>query len=226
MLGMLYATSEEVRRHMDVDRTIESVTREVDGREIEGKSARVAVIRRSYDTTVEDLWDALTHGERLPRWFLPVSGDLRLGGRYQFEGNAGGEITECEPPRSLAATWEYGGQVSWVRVRLGDEPGGGALLELEHIAHVDGDLWDQFGPGAVGVGWDLAALGLERHIATGAALDRAEWEAWSASEEGKAFARRSSEAWGRASIAAGTDEASAMAAAARTTAFYTGEQQG
>ena len=36
--------------------------------------------------------------------------------------------------------------------------------------------------------------------------------------------RRSSEAWGRASIAGGTDEAAALAAAARTTAFYTGEQ--
>ena len=32
--------------------------------------------------------------ERIPRWFLPVSGDLRLGGRYQLEGNAGGEVLE------------------------------------------------------------------------------------------------------------------------------------
>lgn len=209
---------------MDVDRVVEAVTREVVGREIEGKPARVAVIRRAYDTTVEDLWDALTNAERLPRWFLPVSGDLRLGGRYQFEGNAGGEITECEPPRSLAATWEFGGQVSWVRVRLGAAPGGGARLELEHTAVVEGDFWDTYGPGAVGVGWELAALGLERHLATGAAVDRREWEAWSAGAEGKAFMRRSSEAWGRASIAAGTDEAAALAAAARTTAFYTGEQ--
>ena len=36
-------------------------------------------------------------------------------------------------------------------------------LTLEHIAHEDEEglkFWDQFGPGAVGVGWDLALLGL------------------------------------------------------------------
>jgi uncharacterized protein YndB with AHSA1/START domain len=42
----------------------------------------------------------------IPRWFLPIAGDLRLGGRFQLEGNAGGEITECRPPRRLAVTWE------------------------------------------------------------------------------------------------------------------------
>ena len=49
------------------------------------------------------LWDACTNAERIPRWFLPVSGDLRLGGRYQLEGNAGGTIERCDPPRSLRA---------------------------------------------------------------------------------------------------------------------------
>src|SRR5437879_817894 len=82
-------------------------------------------------------------------------------------------------------------------------------LELEHGAHVDCDLWDQFGPGAVGVGWDLALLGLGRHLDAGAAVDRAASAAWTASEEGEAFVRRSSDDWGRASIAAGTDQAAA-----------------
>ena len=31
----------------------------------------------------------------------PISGDLRLGGRYQLQGNAGGEILVCEPPQHL-----------------------------------------------------------------------------------------------------------------------------
>ena len=206
---------------IDVDRYIGAVAREVGARVHQDRPAGVVVARRTYATTVEDLWDALTNAERLPRWFLPMSGDLRLGGRYQFEGNAGGEITACEPPRYVAATWEFGGGVSWVCVRLKDDPGG-AVLELEHVAHVDGDLWDQFGPGAVGVGWDLALLGLGRHLDAGAAVDRAASAAWTASEEGEAFVRRSSDDWGRASIAAGTDQAAAAAAAARTTAFYSG----
>src|SRR5215831_3624182 len=90
---------------IEVDRYIGAVTREVASRVHEGKPARVLVARRTYATTVGDLWDALTNPARLPRWFLPVSGDLRLGGRYQFEGNAGGEVTACEPPRYVAATW-------------------------------------------------------------------------------------------------------------------------
>jgi uncharacterized protein YndB with AHSA1/START domain len=167
------------------------------------------------------LWDAVTNPERLPRWFLPVSGDLRLGGRYQFEGNAGGEITSCEAPRYVAATWEFGGGVSWVSVRLADGPDG-ASLELEHIAPVPDDMWDQFGPGAVGVGWELALVGLAQYLETGRAVDPATALAWPTSEEGKAFVRQISDDWGRASITAGTDEAAAMAAAARTTGFYTG----
>jgi uncharacterized protein YndB with AHSA1/START domain len=207
---------------IDVVRQIGAVFREVRSCMHEGRPARVVSAARTYDTTVEDVWDALTDAERIPRWFLPVTGDLRLGGRYQFAGNAGGQITRCEPPRLLAVTWEFGGSVSWLTVQLADDPNGGTRLELEHVAHVDDALWDQFGPGAVGVGWDLAIMGLGRHIETGATVDRSEAASWSASDEGQDFVRRSSEDWCRASIAAGTDDAAAKAAAGRTTAFYTG----
>jgi uncharacterized protein YndB with AHSA1/START domain len=207
---------------MDVARQIGAVVREVGRREHEGRPARVVVATRTYDTTIEDVWDALTNAERIPRWFLPITGDLHLGGRYQFQGNAGGEITRCEPPRLLAVTWGMGGSVSWLTISLAGDPSGGTRLELEHVAHVGDDLWDQFGPGAVGVGWDLGLMGLARHLATGATVDRNEAAAWSASDEGKDFIRRSSEDWCRASIAAGTDDTAASAAAARTTAFYSG----
>lgn len=206
----------------DVSHHLGAVSRVVGSREIDGRPARVVVATRTYDTDIDDLWDALTSAERIPRWFLPVTGELRLGGRYQLQGNAGGEITRCEPPRLLALTWEFGGDVSWVEVRLAGEPGGGTRLELEHVAHVPGDRWEQFGPGAVGVGWELALVGLAEHVATRAAVDPAAFMAWSASADGRAFMGRVSDAWGRASIAAGTDPALATAAAARTTEFYTG----
>jgi uncharacterized protein YndB with AHSA1/START domain len=181
------------------------------------------VAERSYPAPISDVWDALTNAERIPRWFLPISGDLRLGGRYQLKGNAGGEIQACEPPRHLAVTWEHGGQVSWVTVRLAEEAAGRTQLELEHLAHVDDKFWDQYGPGAVGVGWDLALMGLGRHLETGAALDPQAAMAWPTSAEGKGFVRGSSDDWCRASTAAGTPSPAAQAAAARTTAFYTGE---
>ncbi len=208
---------------IDVARQIGAVVREVGNREHEGRPARVIVATRTYETDVEDVWDALTSAERIPRWFLPVTGDLRLGGRYQFQGNAGGTITRCEPPRLLAVTWEMGGSPSWLTIALAEDPAGGTRLELEHVAHVGDDLWDRFGPGAVGVGWDGALMGLAQHLASGATVDRDKAAAWSASNEGKDFFRQSSEAWCKASIAAGTDSAAAKAAAARTTAFYCGE---
>jgi hypothetical protein len=46
--------------------------------------------------------------------------------------------------------------------------------------------------------------------------------AWLGSENGREFVRRSSDDWCRASIDAGTNSAAARAAAARTTAAYTG----
>ena len=204
---------------MDVDIAsgIAAVDRRVELRERAGLPARVVVAARAYRAPVDDVWDALTNPERIPRWFLPVSGDLRVGGRYQLEGNASGEITACDPPRHLALTWEYGGDLSWVEVHLTEDPGG-TRLRLEHVARVDDERWEEYGPGAVGVGWDLTLLGLDQHLATGGSVEGA---TWMATPEGKAFVRGSSDAWARASIAAGTPEDAALAAAARTSAAYT-----
>jgi uncharacterized protein YndB with AHSA1/START domain len=208
---------------IDVDHEVSSIRREVGGRVLEAGEARVARISRVYDTTLEDLWDACTNPERIPRWFLPVSGDLEVGGRYQLQGNAGGTVQRCDPPNGFDATWENAGDVSWIELRLAPEPAGGTRFTLEHIAHVDDDRWEQFGPGAVGVGWDLGLLGLGMHLASGGEpVDAPAVMAWLGSDEGRTYIERSSEAWGAASTAAGTDVEAARAAAARTTSFYTG----
>jgi len=206
----------------DIPRQIGAVTRTLETRLHEGRPARVVVASRTYDTTVDDLWDAVTNKERIPRWFLPISGDLRLGGRYQLQGNAGGTITRCEPPRVVGMTWEFGGEVTWLEVTLDPTPDGAARLQLEHVAHVPDARWDEFGPGAVGVGWDTALLGLATYLASGTGVDPREAMAWLGSENGREFIRESSDDWCRASIDAGTDAAAARAAAARTTAAYTG----
>jgi uncharacterized protein YndB with AHSA1/START domain len=208
----------------DLTAHLGSMTRVVRKMERDGKPAEAVIATRVFDTDAADLWDALTNAERLPRWFLPVSGDLRLGGRYQFEGNAGGTISACEPHQSLAVTWEFGGEVSWVTLRLEPE-GSGTRLTLEHVAHVANELWSKFGPGGVGVGWDLGLMGLARYLADPAqALRPPEAdEAWLISPEAKSLYRTTSEAWCRAWIAAGAPEKQALAAAERTRAFYAGE---
>ena len=60
----------------DVEGHLGAVKRSVASLERDGQPARAVVLSREYATTVEDLWDALTSGERIPRWFLPISGDL------------------------------------------------------------------------------------------------------------------------------------------------------
>ncbi len=189
--------------------------------ERDGQELFIVASTRPYAVDVDDLWDALTSQDRLPRWFLPISGDLRLGGRYQLEGNAGGEILVCQPPRRLAVTWEFAGQLSWLEVLLTAEKPGSTRLDLEHTIPAD-DHWRQFGPGATGVGWDMGLTGLAEHLATGAAADPAAAMAWLGSADGRAFIARSSAAWARAAVVAGMPEPDATAAAARTTAFYSG----
>src|SRR5690606_15126519 len=117
----------------DITRQIGAVRRQVVHPEYEGKPAQAIIATQTYDAAIEDVWDACTNPDRIPRWFMPVSGDLRLGGRYQLGGNAGGEIVACEPPRHLKVTWEYDNKVSWVEVRLSEEPDGRTTLELQHI---------------------------------------------------------------------------------------------
>jgi hypothetical protein len=98
------------------------------------------------------------------------------------------------PPNSFTATWEYGGEVSWIELRLVPLGSERTRLELEHTAHVDDERWVQYGPGAVGVGWDLALMGLTGHLGSGKTVDPSEAAAWSASDEGRQFMTLSSQA--------------------------------
>jgi uncharacterized protein YndB with AHSA1/START domain len=201
----------------DLIAELERVRRSVASETAPDGPVHVVELRRTYDGSAEDVWDACTNSERLPRWFLPISGDLRLGGRFQLEGNAGGEITECEPPRRLAVTWEFGGDTSLVTLDLAPAGDDATELLLRHAVG-DNDHWATYGPGATGVGWDLTLLGLAQYLRTGA-LD-VDPEAFHASPEGVAFMRRSAADWGAAHAAAGTRAQIADEAAARTSAFY------
>ncbi len=207
---------------LDVQHEISAVRRTVGDVTLEAGAARTVALSRSYAGTVEELWDACTNPDRIPRWFLPVSGDLRVGGRYQLEGNAGGEVLTCEPPHRFTATWEMGDAVSWIEVTVTPDGDDRARMELTHIARVD-EHWGEFGPGAVGIGWELGlTIGLVTHLATGGAVDPAEAAAWTASADGVAFQRLSSAAWCAADGARGRPEATARAAADRCLAAYTG----
>ncbi|WP_227980105.1 SRPBCC family protein [Nocardia spumae] len=206
-----------------IDAQPDAVRRELAIEREEGRQHTVQTISQSYATTVDDLWEACTQPGRLARWFAPVSGDLRLGGRYHIEGNASGDVVACDPPRSFTVTWEFGGDSSQVTVRLTPEENRARLtLEHAHTGEADSAFWARFGPGATGVGWDLALLGLALHLIAG--KDRPDDPAaFARTRSAQQFIRTVSGRWGEASARAGTPEEDATAAADRTAAFFLGE---
>ena len=211
---------------ISIEKYLGAVVRKVKLMELDSRPASMVSLTRTYDTSADDLWDAVTNPERVPRWFAPVSGDLKLGGRYSIEGNADGEVLKCDPPSRLELTWEFGGSTAWVNVDVEEDAEDGARLTVEHIAHTDNDHWNQFGAGAVGVGWDLSLAGLGLYVDKTPGFDPAAGMEWMTSEDGKTFIRGASDGWLKASLAGGAEADWAREAAARTTGFYTGEMTG
>jgi uncharacterized protein YndB with AHSA1/START domain len=215
---------------VDVNAQVNAVTREVHAEEANGTPSYIQTLSQEYRSPIDDVWNAVTTSERIARWFLPVTGELRVGGRYQLEGNAGGEVIDCVAPADGSAryrvTWEYGGGISWVAVRLSTTGDDRTLLELEHTApaaDIPPGFWEQFGPGATGVGWDVALLGLALHLSGGEGPSPEQAEAWALTDEGRAFYRASATAWGVAHAASGVEEEAARRAADATYGFYTGQ---
>jgi len=190
---------------IDIPSQLAAIYREVGERDA-GEAVGV-LMRRSYRAAIEDVWSAVTDPERMRRWFLPVSGDLRVGGTFQLVGNAGGEILTCEPPTLLRVT--FGGPTSVVELRLypnGDE----TILELEHVVPLE---IAQSAAGAlyVGPGWDGALMGLDLYLRGEAPADPA---AAANSLEVQEFSKQSLHLWIAAvesSGAAGADEIAAAA---------------
>jgi uncharacterized protein YndB with AHSA1/START domain len=105
-------------------------------RTIGAGEARVAVFTRTYPTTVEDLWDACTNPDRLKRWYVPVTGDLRLGGTFRQVNMGSGTIVECDAPRRLKLSLGGGADEIEVRLTPGAEAGT-ADLEIQHATTFD-----------------------------------------------------------------------------------------
>ncbi|MQA03818.1 MAG: polyketide cyclase [Streptosporangiales bacterium] len=197
--------------------------RELGSRDAGEDAGRAVLMKRTYDAVIDDVWDACTNPDRIARWLAPVSGDLQLGGTYQLEGNAGGEIKRCEPPKLLRVSWIFGDNpASAVEVRLAEVSSEETAFELEHmVVDADPDFWQQFGPGAVGVGWDLALLGLAAHLqGEDYTQDPAELLQ---TPEAKEFMTASSQAWGAAHEASGVSAEEAKGATDRTIAAYTAD---
>jgi uncharacterized protein YndB with AHSA1/START domain len=141
----------------DLAKTHRAVARDDSGL---GEIVRVTM-RRTYATDPADLWECLTDPGRIARWFMPISGELKEGGAYQLEGNAGGEILECSPPARLRTT--FGGPESILQLTL-TAVESETELTLDHTVPV-AMAGSVAGALFVGPGWDGAFIGLELHLA-------------------------------------------------------------
>jgi uncharacterized protein YndB with AHSA1/START domain len=158
-----------------------------------GEEVRVT-LRRTYRAEVEDVWDALTDPDRIRRWFMPITGELKVGGSFQLEGNAGGEILECEPPERFKVT--FGGPASLVEIRL--TPGADSdTTELQMDHSVPADFGGASGALYVGPGWDGALLGVALYV-EGKLKEGDDPQQMANSPEVIEFSKESIRAWAKA----------------------------
>ena len=119
-------------------------------------------------------------------------------------------------------TWEFGGRMSWIEVRL-SEPATLPATPCSNSSHEA--PWTRR-PGASTAPARSASAGTAAltasayYLATAASLDAAEWERWMTSPEGVALPA-SRRRLGRAAIADGDDPEAAKAAVDAVVAFYT-----
>lgn len=192
---------------IDILEHINAVQREVSRT---GETVTV-LMRRSYQAAPAEVWDALTDPERMRRWFMPVSGELKVGGSFQLQGNAGGEILECDPPKRFKVT--FGGPNSLLEVRLSAGEGSATDLELEHSMDEapapggSGALW-------VGPGWDGGLLGLDLYV-TGELPADADPVEMANSPEVVDYNEQSVRAWIEAIRASGTTSEEDLLSAAK-----------
>jgi uncharacterized protein YndB with AHSA1/START domain len=107
-------------------------------------------MERTLKAPVTKVWDALTKGEAVGRWYGPtdefqtevLEWDLRVGGKYRItmhapDGNAHtchGIFREIAPMKKVSYTWSWEGQdpmESLVAFEISEE-GGQTLLQFSH----------------------------------------------------------------------------------------------
>ena len=164
-------------------------------RRIGAAQGRTPLIRRRYEAPIEDVWDAGTDPERISRWFLAPTGDLRLGGTFKLAGNASGEILRCEAPRLLTVSWSYPGRpVDEVELRLSVGEDGETVLEHASVAEVFITNDPETGTWGIGPGWE-APLDYLYKFLRGELPDAPAAEWWEPTPEDAELGNRRGHAW-------------------------------
>ena len=141
--------------------------------------ARVLRIERTFDASVEQVFEAWTSEEALRRWLhgMPdwetptAEVDLRVGGRIRIvmrdpsdgtEAGATGEYKVVEPPRNLVFTWVWDhqpDQPQLIELEFSERDGRTTVLMTNSAIPTDGQLKSQER------GWHVCYDNLERLLA-------------------------------------------------------------
>lgn len=194
-----------------VERRVNTVTRE-------GQEVRRVVLTRTLAASADEVWSAVTDPARLAQWWVPVTGDLQVGGRVEVDDLGHGEVLACVAPERFALTWVVEGRASSLDVSLRPVPGS-TLLQLDHTDPLDASAWAQLGPAAVGLGWELALASLAEHLS-----EHLSGHLAGSGPSGPHPLAEAAEEWAAAAIADGDDPDAAVAAAQRCVATYAGDR--
>ena len=126
---------------------------------------RIVRMARAFPTDVDDVWEACTDPQRLPRWLGVAEGDRREGGVVTMrmsdepKDTATLTIVRCDAPRRLIVRWNWPEEPeSIVELNLTPTPAGDTLLTLQHAALTEtlsvayGAGWEDF---LLRLGWLL-----------------------------------------------------------------------
>ena len=204
-----------------LDRIASNISRQVASFEQDLKPLRKVRLSCDLAETKKVLWESLTDPEKLGKWFQHVTGDLKVGGRFQIQDNAAGSVVSCQSGEDFSITWEFAGDTSWVDVSLVELDNGSIRLSISHTMNFS-EHWTYYGPGATGVGWELSLYGLAFFLLHPDEEKFDEME-FVSSPLGKSTIEQSSDGWAQADITSGTAPQHAQQAAKRTSAFYTGD---
>jgi uncharacterized protein YndB with AHSA1/START domain len=99
----------------------------------EQDGAGIVHVEDVYNTSLADLWSAITDPARLSRWLVTVDGDLRVGGEFSATFTSGweglGRVDVCEAPRHVqVTTWSEEDAAGVIHATLVEEGAGTRLI--------------------------------------------------------------------------------------------------
>ncbi|MGY5763950.1 SRPBCC domain-containing protein [Brachybacterium sp. DNPG3] len=156
------------------------------------------------------LWPLLTTVEGLATWYGPVTGALREGGSLALADGTRAHVLEVASPHRIALAWDRGHGEEPLLIRVDPEDDGTAALRIVHELTMPRAVFEERGPGAVAVGWEVALLRLAAATDGWRATCMADVPhpepAWLSTPDGAEHLRAWAVRWAAEQLAAGVDE--------------------